>query len=55
MGSNATLTPGSVLCLEDAPPPAAPRQLAVVPVHFDLEGVEHEPITLFADATTTAR
>lgn len=31
------------------------KQLAVVPIHYsDLAGVDCEPITLFADNTTTA-
>ena len=43
------------LKLEDAPASTLP-QLTTVPIHYtDLEGVEHESITLFADSTTTAR
>ena len=42
------------LKLEDAPASTLP-QLATVPIHYtDLEGVEHESITLFADSATTA-
>ena len=42
------------LKLEDAPTSTLP-QLATVPIHYtDLEGVEHDSITLFADLATTA-
>ena len=42
------------LKLEDAPSTILP-QLATVPIHYtDLEGVEHDSITLFADSATTA-
>ena len=42
------------LKLEDAPSTALP-QLATVPIHYtDLEGAEHDSITLFADSATTA-
>ena len=42
------------LKLEDAPTSTLP-QLATVPIHYtDLEGAEHESITLFADSATTA-
>ena len=43
-----------VLRLENAPGNDQPA-LAMVPILYtDLPGVDHEPITLFADSTTTA-
>lgn len=51
LNPDATPTPGCSLWMEDA---CVPR-LAVIPIKYeDLEGVEHEPTTLFADTTTTA-
>ena len=43
------------LRLEDTPSSTLP-QLVMVPIHYtDLEGADHESITLFADSTTTGR
>lgn len=54
LNPDATPTPGCSLWMEDACVPRLPP-LAVIPIKYeDLEGVEHEPTTLFADTTTTA-
>lgn len=40
--------------MEDTSVPGPPP-LAVIPIQYDdLEGLHHEPTTLFADTTTTA-
>ncbi len=52
--SSESLPLEGVLRLENAPRNEQPS-LAMVPIFYDdLPGITHEPITLFADSTTTA-